>query len=182
MLPPGAQYANPEPKRGKCNQGKTNSKTAKQKVKQNCRRRKEAGGGGKRLSLASPSCTTTNSNLGSPVTTNAIMTSSAASTNYQQLPNSSNNYSSCTPPLSPIPHRFCHIMLYIMTCNNNDGFGDQMMWVMLNVSGTELAEFLPSSQGKCPSSPQATSTARSEPCSTLFYLNLPLFRSPSQPS
>merc|ERR1719209_821664 len=39
------------------------------------RRRKEAGGGGKRLSLASPSCTTMTTSLGSPVvTTNAIMT------------------------------------------------------------------------------------------------------------
>merc|ERR1719427_657679 len=34
------------------------------------------------------------------------MTSSSASSNYHQLPNSSNNYSSMSPPsLSPIPHR-----------------------------------------------------------------------------
>ena len=38
--------------------------------------------------------------------------------------------------------------------------------MMLNISGTELAGFLPSSQGKCLSSPQATSTARSDPYSS----------------
>ena len=42
--------------------------------------------------------------------------------------------------------------------------------VMLNVSGKELLVGLPlSSQGKCLSSPQATSTARSVPSSSWIY-------------